>query len=71
MVSSQVELTKRAQDLSALIAPNGQVSKWKVMPFGLTNAPAAFQELMTLDYCLKVKAVLLNSTLFNLSIEQN
>ena len=42
----QVELTKRAQDLSAFIAPNGQVFKWKVMPFGLTNVPATFQELM-------------------------
>ena len=42
----QVELTKRAQDLSAFIAPNGQVFKWKVMPFGLTNAPATFQEVM-------------------------
>ena len=42
----QAELTKRAQDLSAFIAPNGQVLKWKVMPFGLTNAPATFQELM-------------------------
>ena len=42
----QVELTKRAQDLSAFDAPNGQVFKWKVMPFGLTNAPATFQELM-------------------------
>ena len=41
-----VELTKRAQDLSAFIASNGQVFKWKVMPFGLTNAPAPFQELM-------------------------
>ena len=42
----QVELTKRAQDLSAFIAPNGQAFKWKVMTFGLTNAPANFQELM-------------------------
>ena len=42
----QVELTKRAQDLSAFIAPNGQVFQWKGMPFGLTNAPATFQELM-------------------------
>ena len=42
----QVELTKRAHNLSAFIAPNGQVFKWKVMPFGLTNAPATFQELM-------------------------
>ena len=39
----QVELTKRAQDLSAFIAPNGQVFKWKVMPFGLTNAAATLQ----------------------------
>ena len=42
----QVELTKGAQNLSAFIAPNGQVFKWKVMRFGLTNAPATFQELM-------------------------
>ena len=42
----QVELTKRAQDLSTFIALNGQVFNWQVMPFGLTNAPAAFQELM-------------------------
>ena len=42
----KVGLTKRAQDLSAFIAPKGQVFKWKVMPFGLTNAPATFQELM-------------------------
>ena len=42
----QVGLTKRAQDLSAFVAPNSQVFKWKVMPFGLANAPATFQELM-------------------------
>ena len=42
----QVELTKCAQDLSAFIAPIGQVFNWKVMPFGLTNAPATFQEVM-------------------------
>ena len=34
----QVKLTKRAEDLSAFVAPNGQVFKWKVMPFGLANA---------------------------------
>ena len=34
----QVELTKQAQDLSAFIASNGPVFKWKVMQFGLTNA---------------------------------
>ena len=42
----QVELTKKAQNPSAFMAPNGQVFKWEVMPFGLTNAPAKFQELM-------------------------
>ena len=42
----QVELTKRAQDLSGFIAPNGQVFKWKIVPFGLTNALATLQELM-------------------------
>ena len=44
----QVELSKRAQDVSAFIAPNGQLFKWKVMPFGLTNALATFQEVMNL-----------------------
>ena len=42
----QMELMKRAQDVSAFVAPNGQGVKCKVMPFGLTNAPATFQELM-------------------------
>ena len=42
----QVELTKRAQDLSVFIAPNGQVFKWNVELFGLTNARATFQGLM-------------------------
>ena len=41
-----MELTKQAQELSAFIAPNGQVFRWKVMPFGLANAPATFHELM-------------------------
>ena len=44
--SWQVELTKRAQDLSAFVAPNGQVFKWKSMPCGLPMAPTTFQELM-------------------------
>ena len=42
----QVELTKRAQDLSVFVAPSGHVFKWKVMPFGLANAPVTFQHLM-------------------------
>ena len=43
---SQIDLTERAQDLTAFIALNGQVYKWRVMPFGIANAPALFQELM-------------------------
>ena len=42
----QIDLTERAKELSAVIAPNGQVFRWNVMPFGLANAPATFQELM-------------------------
>ena len=42
----QVELKKRAEDLSAFVAPNGQVFKWKAMPFGLAKAPTTFQDLM-------------------------
>ena len=50
------ELTKRAQNLSAFIAPNGQVFKWKVMPLRLTNARATFQELMNqVVACIKLK----------------
>ena len=42
----QIDLTERAQDLTAFIAPDGRVHKWRVMPFGIANAPALFQELM-------------------------
>ena len=42
----QIDLTERAQDVTAFIAPDGGVYKWRVMPFGIANAPALFQELM-------------------------
>ena len=41
-----IEVMKRAQHLSAFVAPNDQAFKWKVMPFGLANTPATFQDLM-------------------------
>ena len=42
----QIDLTERAQDLTAFIASDGRVYKWRPMPFGIANAPALFQELM-------------------------
>ena len=42
----QIDLTKRAQELRAFIAPDGRVYTLRVMPFGIANAPAFFQELM-------------------------
>ena len=42
----QIDLTERAQDLTAFIAPDERVYKWRVMPFGIANAPALAQELM-------------------------
>ena len=42
----QIDLTECAQDLTAFIAPDGRVYKWRVMPFGIANALALFQELM-------------------------
>ena len=42
----QVDLTPNAQELLALITPQGRVFKWKVMPFGVANAPALFEERM-------------------------
>ena len=57
--SWQVELTKRAQDLPASVAPNSQVFKWKVMPFGLPITPTTFQELMNqVLQCMKRKATM-------------
>ena len=42
----QVDLTPNAQELLALITPQGRVFKWKVMPFGVASASTLFQELM-------------------------
>ena len=42
----QIDLRECAQDLTAFIAPDGRVHKWRVMQFGIANAPALFQELM-------------------------
>ena len=42
----QIDLTESAGDLTAFIAPDGRVYKWRVMPFGIGNVPALFQELM-------------------------
>ena len=41
-----MDLTPNAQELLALITPQGRVFKWKVMDFGVANTPALFQELM-------------------------
>ena len=38
----QIDLPELAQDLTAFIAPDGRVYKWRVMPFGIANAPAVF-----------------------------
>ena len=42
----QVDLMPKAQELPALITPQGRRFKWKVTPFGVANAPALIQELM-------------------------
>ena len=41
----QVDLTSKAQELLAVITPQGRVFSWKVRPFDVANAPALFQEL--------------------------
>ena len=40
----QVDLTAAAQEVLALVTPEGRVFKWKIMPFGVANAAALFQE---------------------------
>ena len=35
-----MNLTPNAQELLALIPPQGRVFKWKSTPFGVANAPA-------------------------------
>ena len=42
----QVDLTRAAQELLALVTSKGCVFRWKVMPFRVANAPTLFQELM-------------------------
>ena len=42
----QIDLTERAQCLTAFIALDGRVYKRRVMSFGTANAQALFQELM-------------------------
>ena len=42
----QVDLTPHAQELLALITPQGRVFKCKVMPFVVATAPALFQGLL-------------------------
>ena len=41
----QVPLTRRAQELSAFVTPDG-LFQYRVMPFGLKNAPATFQRMI-------------------------
>ena len=41
----QVPLTKRAQELSAFVTPDG-LFQYRVMPFGMKNVPATFQRMM-------------------------
>ena len=41
-----MDLTFNAQEILALITPQGRVFKWKVMRFGVANASAPFAELM-------------------------
>ena len=43
---SQVDLTRAAEELLALVTRKARVFRWKVMPSGVVNAPALFQELM-------------------------
>ena len=42
----QIELTKRAKELTAFVTSKGQF-QWNRMPFGLCNATATFQRMMT------------------------
>jgi len=41
----QVPLSRRAQELSAFVTPDG-LFQYRVMPFGMKNAPATFQRMM-------------------------
>ena len=43
----QVPLSKRAQEISAFVTPDG-LYQYTVMPFGMRNAPATFQCMINL-----------------------
>ena len=47
----QIDLTERAKELSAAIAPNGQVFGWNVMPFGLANVRLG--QFLDISLCIK------------------
>ena len=50
----QVDATRAARALLALVPPKGRVFRWKVMPFGVANALALLQEQMnTILYILR------------------
>jgi hypothetical protein len=46
----QIPLTKRAQEVSTFVTPDGSYF-YKVMPFGMKNAPGTFQRLMNKVVC--------------------
>ena len=49
----QVDLTRAAQELLALVTPRGRVFRWKVMPFGVANAPALQEQMNKILYILR------------------
>ena len=41
-----MQISERAQELSAVIATKGQAPRWNTMQFGPSNASPTFRELM-------------------------